>query len=73
MTTVSQGGEIETSQSSFSQGRVSYLGGVVISYILIAADGGYLHSGNEHMIKTASYKRSRGAVQMKTGGDRGAR
>lgn len=65
--TVSQGGEIETSQSTFSQGRVSYIGGAVISYVLTENDGKYLYSGNERKIRTATFKRSKGAVSMETG------
>ena len=63
--TVSQGGEVETSKAAFTQGRVSYLGGVVISYTLTSKDGEYLSSGNEQRIRSATFKRRRGIISMK--------
>ena len=64
--TVSQGGEVETSQSTFSQGRVSYIGGAIINYILTESDGTYLCSGNSQKIDKASFKRSKGLIDLNT-------
>jgi hypothetical protein len=58
--TVSQGGEVETSQATFSQGRISYIGGVVVSFILTESNGKYIASGNEQKVKQASFKRKEG-------------
>lgn len=60
-----KGGEIETSQSAFSQGRVSYLGGIVVSYIMTDIEGNYLDSGNAKGVRSATFKRSKGIVNMK--------
>ncbi|MCU0457889.1 MAG: hypothetical protein MUE37_02205 [Bacteroidales bacterium] len=64
--TVSQGGEVETSQATFRQGRVSYIGGVVVSFILTEKDGRYIASGNIQADRKASYKRREGANYLKT-------
>jgi len=64
--TVSQGGEVETSKATFSQGRVSYIGGVVVSFILTDKDGKYIASGNKQAIRKASYERSKGANYLKS-------
>lgn len=64
--TVSQGGEIETSKTIFTQGRVSYLGGAVICYILTSTEGEYLSSGNIQKIRTATFKRSKSIGSMRT-------
>ncbi len=64
LTIASQGGEVETSEASLSQGRISYLGAVVITYILSDAEGVYYHSGNVQKRKTASYKRKEGAGKL---------
>lgn len=64
--TVSQGGEVETSQATFSQGRVSYIGGVVVSFILTEKDGRYIASGNKQADRKPSYKRRKGANYLKT-------
>ena len=66
---VSQGGEIETSKTNLTQGRVSYLGGTVISYILTNIKGECLSSGNEQRIRTATFKRNKGIVKMKKGAE----
>ncbi len=58
--TVSQGGEVETSKSPFTQGRISYIGGAVISYILTEKDGTYLYSGNVSNIQNKTFKRKNG-------------
>lgn len=54
--TVSQGGEIEKTQSIIFGGRVLYIGGVIISYVLTDAKGMYLHSGNVRKIRNATYR-----------------
>jgi hypothetical protein len=54
--TVSQGGEIEKTQSRIFGGRVTYIGGVIISYVLTDAEGKYLHSGNVRKIRNATYR-----------------
>lgn len=60
----SQGGEVETTESSFSKGRISYLGGAVISYFLSDINGFYIQSGNIQEYKTATYVRKNGVTTL---------
>lgn len=64
LTIASQGGEVETSDASLSHGRISYLGGVVVTYFLSDAEGLYHQSGNVHKTKTKSFKRKEGPAVL---------
>lgn len=56
LTIVSQGAEIETTETSLSRGRISYMAGVVVTYFLTNAEGRYFQSGNAYKMKTKSFK-----------------
>ncbi len=56
---VSKGAEIETTKRVFRQARISYLGGVVVSYFLFDKDGNHKASGLRPFVETASVKDER--------------
>lgn len=61
---VSQGAEIEVAKSAFSQGRVSYIGGTVVAFVLTDQAGVYHKSGTKAEVQTSSFKRSKGAQTL---------
>jgi hypothetical protein len=57
---ISQAGEIETSKGKFTQGKISYIGGVILNFIITDIDGDYVNSNIKMGLKAKSYKRSKG-------------
>jgi len=64
LTITSQGGEVTTSESSLSRSRISYMGGVVVTYFLTDINGRYYHSGNVNKTQKRSFKRKKGIHKM---------
>jgi hypothetical protein len=54
----SQGADIEVAKSAWSQGRVTYIGGAVVTYVLALTDGTNLASGIVMSHETAGFRRS---------------
>jgi hypothetical protein len=59
---VSQEGEFVISESTFFQGRISYLGGAVVSYFLMNDKGACLCSGTVQKTDKANYKSKKGIL-----------
>ncbi len=57
---VSQGGELHTTKSTFSQGRIHYLGATVVVFFLFETDGTLVNSGMFSETNTESFKANKG-------------
>ncbi len=54
----SQGADIEVAKSAWSQGRVTYIGGAVVTYVLAMTDGTNIASGTVMSHESAGFRRS---------------
>lgn len=60
----SQGAEIEVTKSVWGSGRISYIGGMVLTYILLDKNGGYVTSGTVKAHLAESFKGKRGPQRL---------
>jgi hypothetical protein len=68
----SQGAEIEITKSAWTSGRISYVGGSVVTFFLISGGGAYLASGSLPGCRTDSFKGRGGSTGLRLPGSTAA-